>query len=163
METQVAKQEQLGFTKEERKDVVEGLNLLLANYQLHYQKLRNFHWNITGSDFFDLHVQFEKEYNAVKLQIDEIAERIRTFGATPYSNLSDYLEYSNIKEANSDLGSDAMVKEVLADFGILLSYLIEAIEKADEVGDLGTSDELTKYMKRMEKRHWMFSAFLNRS
>ena len=42
----------LGFSSVETNDVVKTLNLLLANYQVHYQKLRDFHWNVTGSRFF---------------------------------------------------------------------------------------------------------------
>jgi starvation-inducible DNA-binding protein len=41
----------LGFEKEETEEIVEALNLLLANYHVHYQKLRNFHWNVEGPDF----------------------------------------------------------------------------------------------------------------
>lgn len=160
---QVETHKRLGIDSIEKLEVVKSLNDLLANYQVHYQKLRNFHWNVKGSDFFDLHQQFETEYNAVKAQIDEIAERIRTFGATPYSNMSDYLEHSNIKESGTDLSSTRMVEQIIEDYGILLSFLIESIERANEVGDLGTADFLSKYMKRMEKRHWMFTSFLNRS
>ena len=49
----------IGFSSVETNNVVKALNLLLANYQVHYQKLRDFHWNVTGPDFFDLHEQFE--------------------------------------------------------------------------------------------------------
>lgn len=163
MDNQKVVHKNLGFDVKEKQEVVSSLNALLANYQVHYQKLRNFHWNVKGSDFFDLHQQFEEEYNGVLLQIDEIAERIRTFGATPFSTLKEYLAESNIKESLPGASSDEMVQELLDDYGILMSYLIEAIEASNEVGDIGTADFLTKYMKRMEKRHWMFTAFLNQS
>ena len=29
---------------------VENLNKLLSDYQVFYQKLRNYHWNVTGPD-----------------------------------------------------------------------------------------------------------------
>lgn len=163
MENQKVVHRKLGFDAMEKQEVVKSLNALLANYQVHYQKLRNFHWNVKGGDFFDLHAQFEQEYNAVLLQIDEVAERIRTFGATPYSTLREYLAESNIKESSTNLSSEDMVHELLEDYGILMSYMIEAIEASNEVGDIGTADFLTKYMKRIEKRHWMFTAFLNQS
>lgn len=87
----------LGFDNEETKEIVESLNKLMANYHVHYQKLRNYHWNVEGHSFFELHEFFELEYNAVKLQIDEIAERIRVFGKKPVSTLKEYLEISEIK------------------------------------------------------------------
>lgn len=31
---------------------IEKLNKLLSDYQIHYQNLRGFHWNIKGKSFF---------------------------------------------------------------------------------------------------------------
>jgi starvation-inducible DNA-binding protein len=149
----------LGFDSEEAKDVVENMNKLLANLHVHYQKLRNYHWNVVGPDFFDVHETFEEEYNEVKLEIDEIAERIRVFGKTPYSTLSKYLEVSEIKETGSDLSSDEMVKEILKDFEVLLSFMVDSIEAAKIIGDISSEDLITGFMKRREKKHWMLTAF----
>lgn len=149
----------LGFSSVETNDVVKSLNLLLANYQVHYQKLRDFHWNVTGPDFFDLHEQFEVEYNAVKANIDDIAERIRVFGKTPISTMKEYLETSTIQEAERGVGADQMVAQILNDFETLMEFMIEAIEASNKIGDTSTTDMITKMMKRMEKRHWMLTAF----
>ena len=54
----------------ETAEIVVSLNTLLANYQVFYNKLRNFHWNIEGPEFFELHEEFENEYNTVKENID---------------------------------------------------------------------------------------------
>ncbi|MCH8545193.1 MAG: DNA starvation/stationary phase protection protein [Cryomorphaceae bacterium] len=150
----------LGFDSEESKNVVDTLNLVLANLHVHYQKLRNYHWNVTGSDFFDLHDQFENEYNEVKLEIDEIAERIRVFGHTPASTLKEYLEMAEIKETGTDLSGEEMVKEVLSDFEILLSFMVDSLEEAAAIGDVATEDMLTGYIKRTEKMHWMLTSFI---
>jgi starvation-inducible DNA-binding protein len=149
----------LGFDSEETKEVVEGLNHLLANLHVHYQKLRNYHWNVTGHDFFELHEVFEQEYNEVKLEIDEIAERIRVFGKTPMSTMKEYLETSEIKETGTDLSSKEMVEEILNDFETLLSFMVESVEAADKIGDIATNDLITGYIKRTEKIHWMLTSF----
>jgi starvation-inducible DNA-binding protein len=151
----------LGFDSEESNEVVQSLNLLLANLHVHYQKLRNYHWNVTGSDFFDLHERFEEEYNEVKVEIDEIAERIRVFGHTPVSTLKEYLDMSEIKETGTDLTGNEMVKEVLNDFEILLSFMVDALEASGEIGDVATEDMLTGYIKRTEKVHWMLTSFIS--
>lgn len=62
--------------------LVNKLNALLANYHVFYQKLRNFHWNVKGDDFFDQHEKFEQYYDTTKLNIDVIAERIRVWPQT---------------------------------------------------------------------------------
>jgi starvation-inducible DNA-binding protein len=152
----------LGFSQEETMEVVETLNKLLANFQVHYQKLRNFHWNVEGQNFFELHDQFEEEYDQVKLQIDEVAERIRVFGHKPLSTMADYLKVSEIKESGTDLTSTDMVNEVISDYEILLSFMVDAITAAEKIDDSATEDLVTGYVKRTEQRHWMFSAWIKK-
>src|SRR6478736_9047862 len=86
----------LGWTSEETERITQVLNQLLANYSVHYQKLRNYHWNVKGPDFFDLHEQFEMQYNEALQNIDDIAERIRIFQETPMSTMKEYLDASEI-------------------------------------------------------------------
>lgn len=150
----------LGFDSKQAKDLVESLNILIANYQVHYQKLRNYHWNVEGHSFFELHEFFELEYNAVKLQIDEIAERIRVFGKKPVSTLKEYLDLSTIEETDNSLNAAEMSAEILKDFETLISLCIDTHEKIAKEGDLATSDLLIAYIKRTEKSHWMLSSFI---
>ena len=152
----------LGFSKLETAEIVKYLDLLLANYHIHYQKLRNYHWNVKGPDFFDIHEKFEAGYNEAKVNIDDIAERIRVFGQTPMSTLQEYLDTAEIKETSPDLTSQQMVEEILNDYEILLSFMADAIDAAIDVGDVGTEDMIKGFMKNIEKSHWMFSAFLHK-
>ena len=69
--------EYLNLDREKTSHTVKELNVLLADYHLYYQKLRNFHWNIIGKSFFYLHEKFEEMYDDAKLKVDEIAERKR--------------------------------------------------------------------------------------
>jgi len=149
----------LGYKQEESEAIVQSLNQLLANYHVHYQKLRNFHWNVTGGDFFDLHEKFEELYNEAFANIDLIAERIRVFGMTPLSRITDYLENSTIKEVGTDLDSKSMVKEVLKDFEILAENMNECAERVSELGDTATEDMLISFIKTLESNHWMLTSF----
>jgi starvation-inducible DNA-binding protein len=155
-----AKPVKLGWTIKETEKITFALNKLLADYSVHYQKLRNFHWNVKGQDFFDLHEQFEIQYNEARENIDEIAERIRVFGKTPLSTLKDYLESAKIKEASTDLASDIMVREILSDYTILLESMFEAIDASTELGDSGTEEMVKVFVHNIEKHHWMMTAFL---
>jgi starvation-inducible DNA-binding protein len=143
----------------ETAELVNSMNMLLANYSVHYQKLRNFHWNVKGADFFDIHEQFEDQYNYAKVAIDDIAERIRVFGQTPMSTMKEYLENSEIKEAGTDLHSMAMVKEILNDYRVLLEKLFDTLDVSIEHGDSATEDMVKEFIKTTEKNHWMFTAF----
>jgi starvation-inducible DNA-binding protein len=162
MDTNMAKAKpvKLGWSTQETERIASALNELLANYSVHYQKLRNYHWNVKGSDFFDLHERFEQQYNEARENIDEVAERIRVFGKTPLSTMQDYLRVSEIKETGTDLESEIMVREVLSDFRILLEYLFKVVDVAADVGDSGTEEMIKGFIHQIEKHHWMLSAFL---
>jgi starvation-inducible DNA-binding protein len=41
----------LNLDQDKTKKTVEELNILLADYHMYYQNLRNFHWNINGQNF----------------------------------------------------------------------------------------------------------------
>lgn len=150
----------LGWSTEEISDITSALNSVLANYSVHYQKLRNYHWNVKGSDFFDLHEQFEKQYTEAHSNIDDIAERIRIFGETPLSLLKDFLEHSEIKETGTQLPSEIMVRELLSDYRILLQHLFDAVNAAASHEDSGTEEMLKVIINHIEKNHWMLTAFL---
>ena len=93
----------LNLDAKKTEKTVEEFNTLLADYHLYYQKIRNFHWNVMGHNFFDLHEKFEEMYEDAKIKVDEIAERILTLRYQPTSNYSDYLKMSNLKESPSEL------------------------------------------------------------
>jgi starvation-inducible DNA-binding protein len=150
----------LGWTAQETSEITSALNTVLANYSVHYQKLRNYHWNVKGADFFDLHEQFEKQYTEAHQNIDDIAERIRVFGETPLSLMKDFLEHSEIKETSTQLPSEIMVRELLSDYRILLQHLFAAVNVAASHEDSGTEEMLKLFINHLEKNHWMLTAFL---
>ena len=162
LDTKMAKSKpfKLGWSARETERISTALNELLANYSVHYQKLRNFHWNVKGADFFDLHEQFEKQYTEALQDIDDIAERIRIFQETPLSTMREYLDVSAIKETSSQMSSDIMVREILSDYTILLDHMSNVVEVAVDQNDSGTEEMVKVFIHNIEKHHWMLSAFL---
>ncbi len=153
----------LNLDKDKINATAVELNQLLADYHLYYQKIRNFHWNIVGRDFFTLHEKFEEMYNDTQVKIDEIAERILTLRYRPVSNYSEYIEKSNLKEASSSLTDVEMIETLLKDHGILLGQLRSTLDKANEADDEGTADLLTGYIADIEKTSWMLDAWKMKS
>lgn len=153
---------QLGFNREEAAELVKGLNNLLCNYAVAYQKIRNFHWNVVGGDFFDVHEKLEEEYLAAAENIDDVAERVRILGFKPISTLAQYLEKAEVTEVTGDLKAEEMMAEVVKDYEILLSFMVDVADLAVEYGDLGTETLMRQMIIRTEEKHWMFTAFINR-
>ena len=149
----------LNLNEEKILPVVVELNRLLASYHVYYQKLRNFHWNILGKNFFDLHDTFEELYNDASIKIDEIAERILTLRYHPMSKFSEYLEISLIKEENLKETDAAMVNSLLKDHKLLLQQMSNVIESADEAKDEGTIDLIGAYIRELEIYSWMLDAW----
>ncbi len=149
----------LNLDKNKITKTAQELNTLLADYHLYYQKLRNFHWNVTGKNFFDLHIKFEEMYEDAKLKVDEIAERILTLRFQPVSNFSDYLKNSNLSESPSETKDTEMVKILLEDHGKLLNQMRKVISAADDAKDEGTIDMIGAYIGELEKISWMLDAW----
>ncbi len=153
----------ISLEEKKLRPVVDHLNDLLANYHVHYQKLRGCHWNVRGSHFFTLHVKFEELYNNAITTIDELAERILTLGKSPLSRYQDYLETAEIKEIDTIGMSDVdLVKAVVDDLETLIALQRDLLEITDEANDEGSNDMVNAFMQFNEKQNWMLRAFLNK-
>lgn len=158
------KAEAIGLEEKKVKPIVDQLNELLANYHIHYQKVRGCHWNVRGRNFFTLHAKFEELYNNAITTIDELAERILTLGKSPLSTYQDYINESKIKEINTiGMEDTALVKAVLDDFSALIEIEREIMESTDASGDDGTNDMINKFMQFKEKNTWMLRAFIGKN
>jgi len=155
--------ELLGLKNEQSINLSNQLNGLLANYQLYYQNLRGFHWNVKGDKFFELHTKFEELYDDAVLKIDEIAERILTLGGTPLHTFNDYIDNSEIKQ-QKDLsnGIDCM-QNTLENLATIVQLEKAILPAAQEAEDEGTLTLLTDYISQQEKVLWMLQSWLSRS
>ena len=149
----------LGFTYLDTADIVVRLKKVLANYQVHYHKLRKYHWNVEGPDFFELHEEFEKDYRDVMQKTDEIAERIRVFGLKPMMNMKDSIQLAGIEETEKELSGMAMVREILSDYEIMHEDLLDALKVSLDTGDSATELMLNKFITDLEKRNWMYTSW----
>lgn len=150
----------LGLNKNGTKAIAKELNDLLASYSIYYQNLRNFHWNVKGYNFFELHTQFENLYNSAMANIDEIAERILILRQAPVSNYSEYLSMSEVKEALDVVKDLDMVTTTLESHKTLIRLMREVLLVTEEYNDDGTSDMMGSFIAEMEKTSWMLAAWL---
>lgn len=149
----------LNMQDEKLLPVVMDLNTLLSDYHMYYQKLRSFHWNVLGKNFFDLHEQFENMYNDAKIKIDEIAERILTLRHHPVSKFSDYIKIATVQEESAMISDQAMINSLLKDHKIILAQMSNVIESAEKANDEGTIDLIGAYIRELEKTSWMLNAW----
>ena len=133
----------------------QALDKQVANLSVLFTKLHHYHWYVTGPNFYALHEKFEQFYDEVNELYDEFAERLLTIGGNPSSTLKAYLEKATIKEASGDEDVMGMVKQVLADFGVIVEELKQAIPIAQDVEDEATADLFIGTISSFEKHMWM--------
>lgn len=150
----------IGLNQQKAQELAKKLNHLLANYQLFYQNVRGFHWNIKGKDFFELHIKFEEFYDNAVVKIDEIAERILTLEEEPYHTFSAYLNISTIEESSGISNGKQAVLVVIKNLSTLIALEREILSIASEANDEGTVSLMSDYISETEKTLWMLNAYL---
>ena len=151
----------VGIDKNKAAELSKKLNQLLADYEIFYQNLRGFHWNIKGKEFFELHTKFEELYDDAFIKIDEIAERILTLEGEPLHTYTDYLKITNIKEAKNVTNGVKGVEIIVNNFSTLISTEREILDLASEANDEGTVSLMSDYITQTEKTLWMLNSYLH--
>ena len=145
----------IGLEQESRETAAELLQKVLANQEVLYQKLRHFHWNIVGKDFFELHEVFEDLYTMLAEDIDEVAERIRSLGMYTKGTFAQFLQLAEIKEEPEYPEASVMVQQLLDDIETVIRNIRSTTEGVAKVNDSGSEDMLIGLMAKYEKKAWM--------
>jgi starvation-inducible DNA-binding protein len=152
----------IGLLDEPREAVVVLLNTALADEYLLYTKTRNYHWNVVGPQFNDLHKFFEAQYNALNDIVDDVAERARALGGNALGTMTEFLKSTRLQEESGYYPeARLMLANLLDDHEALIRHLRIDLETcANQYHDTGTNDFLTGLMEQHEKMAWMLRAFL---
>ena len=139
-------------------NLVKNLNCLLADLNVFYRKLQNYHWNVKGKDFFMMHAKLEEYYDEINEQIDEVAEHILMLNNQPLGTMKDYLDNTCIQEAkNEKIDECEVIKNIIADYGTLLKKVTEIKEEADNQKFYATSSLMDNYISLYMKNLWMLN------
>ena len=152
----------IGIRDGERQAVVSILNTLLADEYLLYTKTRNYHWNVTGPQFNDLHKFFETQYEALDDIVDEVAERARSLGGRAAGTLEVFRKTARLGEDPGKVpAARDMLAVLLSDHEALARTLRTDVDTVtDKYKDTGTADFLTGLLEQHEKMAWMLRSFL---
>ena len=140
--------------------MVQVLNKQISNWNVLYVKLHNFHWYVSGPQFFTLHTKFQELYEEAALYIDDLAERILALQGKPTATMREYLSLASVKEPVGGENATQMVEAVIADYTTIIAELKEGIEQAQEAKDETTGDMLLGIHTALEKHVWMLRSFL---
>lgn len=153
----------IGIKQENISKVVEVLSKILADEFVLYTKTKRAHWNVEGPDFYNKHLFFEQQYDAIDEIVDTVAERIRSLGHYTPATLKNFLALTHLsEELNEKNDANGFIKELLIDHESIIIFLRENINFiANDLQDAGTSDYITSLVETHEKMAWMLRAHLN--
>lgn len=153
----------IGLQDKETDICIWILEKVLATEVVMEMKVRNYHWNIKGSQFNDLHSFFEEMYGTSAETIDEVAERIRMLGQEVEGNYARFLKDSLVpEETKTWLSRQDMIQTLFEDKEKIISQMRKDIlEIEDQTNDMGTADFLTAVIQTHEKNAWMLRSMVS--
>ncbi len=150
----------MGMTQENRKHVADGLACLLADTYAIYLRTQNFHWNLTGPDFYFLHILFEKQYEELAGALDEIAERIRALGFYVDASFGAFQKLSTLESVDQLMPTQEMLKNLLKGHEQVIRESRLLSGKAEKANDPATVDLMGRRLNVHEKFVWMLRSHL---
>ena len=122
--------------------------------------LKHVHWNVVGPQFIAVHTMLDPQVTAVRLMVDETAERIATLGGSPVGTPGALVagrtwdDYSlGRADALEHLGALDVVYS-----GVIGSHR-DAIESTGALDDV-SQDMLIGQSEQLEQFHWFIRAHL---
>ena len=125
-----------------------------------FQKTWVFHWNVTGSDFQQLHTLFGEQYNTMFEEIDRLTEHMRYLRMKAITQLNRVIEMSEIPEAPSSPTDKQMISQLLSDNKKIIDLLTNVVEEAEKVKQYTTSNIAQDLIETHGKFVWMLRSFL---
>lgn len=155
------------LTDNQQQIVVEILKVLLADEAVLYIKLRNYHWNVTGTNFYPFHAPFEDQSNEIADVVDNVAERIYHYsGVSAPGAMDELIRNAHLpEEIKSYSDARTMVVNLVADHDEIVRSLYEHIESIDKQIGHGVGSELLTLFTSLLLRHqdmaWVLQIYLD--
>jgi starvation-inducible DNA-binding protein len=124
-------------------------------------KAQNFHWNVEGASFPQLHTLFERIYTEVYDSIDTFAEQLRALQLYTPASLQKFSMLTVVDDENGEgVGERDMVAELLQDSEKMANIFRLTFDMAEQAGDHGLSNFLADRQDAHKKHSWMLRSTL---
>jgi len=148
----------IGINQKDREAVAANLKNLLADSYTLYLQTRNFHWNVTGPMFNQLHLMFEGHYTELSVAVDDIAERIRSLDVAAPATYKAFAELSSIEEVEGVPNAEEMVAILTRGHEQVVRTCRLALGVAQSADDESSAALISDRMRIHEKTAWMLRA-----
>ena len=148
----------IGINEQDRIAIAEGLKRLLADTYTLYLQTHNFHWNVTGPHYRELHLMLEEHYTELAVAVDDIAERIRALGVAAPGTYKEFSQLSSIEEVSGLSDGEAIVKILTASHEQVIRSCRAVLGIAQQADDESSASVVSDRMRVHEKTAWMLRA-----
>ena len=140
--------------------LADSLKILLASNFAYYLKAQQFHWNVEGPDFGELHEFFQNIYEDAYSAIDPVAEYIRYLDEYAPGSFERFGELTQISGQIKIPRARLMIEELLANNTQLLELLNKCFAVAESENQQGIANFIAERIDAQQKHGWMLRSFL---
>lgn len=148
----------IGISTIDREAIANHLKTLLADSYTLYLQTHNFHWNVTGPMFPQLHLMFEQHYTELAVAVDDIAERIRSLDVAAPGTYKAFASLSTIDEIDGVPDAQEMVNILTKSHEAVVKTCRKALLVTQAADDESSSALISDRMRIHEKTAWMLRA-----
>ena len=146
---------------DDRTKVIKVLNQHLADAFDLQSQVKQAHWNVKGSDFWQLHKLFDEVAERAAEWVDELAERVTALGGYATGTVRMAAGASSLPEFPTDItDSMAYVRAVAERVAAFTNSAREATDKTEKLGDANTSDLFTEISRCADTYLYFLEAHL---
>jgi len=138
-----------------------ALEKAFASNFVAYYRAHVAHVNIKGRNFYQDHQLLKKIYEYLNDQVDPLAEKLRTLGATMPDMLVQTTAMSSVGDYGINGTSDDLLRAVLGDVLTMIDVLHDLRHEADAVDYTDISNMADDSIGRLAKFKWQLEATLN--
>jgi starvation-inducible DNA-binding protein len=141
---------------------IELLIQILADSMTLRDLYKKYHWQSAGQTFYQLHLLFDKHFNAQLELVDAIAERIQILGGVSIAMAVDVAETTMIpRPPRGREEVPVQLSRLLEAHEIILKEVRTAVRLTADAGDAGTNDLLvSQVMRTNELQVWFVAEHL---
>jgi starvation-inducible DNA-binding protein len=141
-------------------ELKQSLKVAFADTFAFYLKAANYHWNVEGILFPQLHMLLNTIYNEVYGSVDNFAENIRKVQSYTPASFSRLGELTTIEDERQVPEAKDMLVQLYQDNERVLESIKTAYDYAEQAGEHGLSNFLAERQDAHRKHGWMIRATL---
>jgi starvation-inducible DNA-binding protein len=148
------------LTPEQGGQVAEILQGRLHSLNDLHLTLKHIHWNVVGPNFIGVHEMIDPQVDAVRVMVDEIAERIATLGVSPQGTPGALVAARTWEDYH--LGRATAIEHLGALDEVYQGVISDHRKAAADTEELDTvtNDMLVGHLRDLEQFHWFVRAHL---